>query len=133
MTSRIAAPPGPRRGLGYAFSFGPAAVVRNEIGRNFACVDWIDRQLGRVFDKLEDPDGDGDVIFTTLPFNTCAECGGSVGVAAADFTGDGKLEIVQTAESRYRMIVEDNGQVIVADRHGGRILVRGSLEVAQRS
>ncbi|MDC1448450.1 sulfatase-like hydrolase/transferase, partial [bacterium] len=28
--------------------------------RNFACVDWIDQQLGRVFDKLEDPDGDGD-------------------------------------------------------------------------
>ncbi|MFC7337763.1 sulfatase-like hydrolase/transferase [Haloferula chungangensis] len=36
------------------------AVVRNEIGRNFACVDWIDQQLGRVFAKLEDPDGDGD-------------------------------------------------------------------------
>ncbi|WP_338688270.1 sulfatase-like hydrolase/transferase [Haloferula helveola] len=36
------------------------AVIRNEIGRNFACVDWIDRQLGRVLAKLEDPDGDGD-------------------------------------------------------------------------
>ncbi|MFP6897976.1 MAG: sulfatase-like hydrolase/transferase [Roseibacillus sp.] len=29
-------------------------VVRNEIGRNFACVDWIDRQLGRVLAKLEE-------------------------------------------------------------------------------
>jgi arylsulfatase A-like enzyme len=36
------------------------AVVRNEIGRNLACVDWIDRQLGRVLARLEDPDGDGD-------------------------------------------------------------------------
>ena len=36
------------------------AVIRNEIGRNLACVDWIDRQLGRVLAKLEDPDGDGD-------------------------------------------------------------------------
>ena len=35
-------------------------VVRNEIGRNFACVDWIDQQLGLVFAKLEDPNGDGD-------------------------------------------------------------------------
>ncbi|MEP4077316.1 sulfatase-like hydrolase/transferase [Haloferula sp.] len=35
-------------------------VVRNESGRNFACVDWIDQQLGLVFDKLEDPNGDGD-------------------------------------------------------------------------
>ncbi|MGE9270080.1 MAG: sulfatase-like hydrolase/transferase, partial [Verrucomicrobiales bacterium] len=35
-------------------------VVRNEIGRHFACVDWIDRQLGLVFEKLEDPNGDGD-------------------------------------------------------------------------
>lgn len=36
------------------------AVVRNEIGRNFACVDWIDQQIGRVLDRLEDPDGDGN-------------------------------------------------------------------------
>lgn len=36
------------------------AVVRNEIGRNFACVDWIDQQLGRVLPRLEDPNGDGD-------------------------------------------------------------------------
>ena len=42
------------------------AVVRNEIGRNFACVDWIDQQLGRVFDKLEDPDGDGDTSDSVL-------------------------------------------------------------------
>ncbi|MCF7848270.1 MAG: sulfatase-like hydrolase/transferase [Kiritimatiellales bacterium] len=35
-------------------------VVRNEIGRNFACVDWIDRQIGRVLAKLEDPDGNGN-------------------------------------------------------------------------
>jgi choline-sulfatase len=37
-----------------------AAVVRNEIGRNFACVDWIDQQIGRVLDQLDDPNGDGD-------------------------------------------------------------------------
>lgn len=36
------------------------AVVRNEIGRNFACVDWIDQQIGRVLDRLDDPNGDGD-------------------------------------------------------------------------
>ena len=36
------------------------AVVRNEIGRNFACVDWIDRQLEIVFARLEDPNNDGD-------------------------------------------------------------------------
>lgn len=36
------------------------AVTRNEIGRNFACVDWIDQQLGRVLPRLEDPNGDGD-------------------------------------------------------------------------
>ena len=36
------------------------AVVRNEIGRNFACVDWIDRQLETVFARLEDPNNDGD-------------------------------------------------------------------------
>lgn len=36
------------------------AVVRNEIGREFACVDWIDQQMGRVLDRLEDPNGDGD-------------------------------------------------------------------------
>jgi choline-sulfatase len=42
------------------------AVVRNEIGRNFACVDWIDRQLGRVLAKLEDPDGDGDPADSVL-------------------------------------------------------------------
>lgn len=36
------------------------AVVRNEIGRNFACVDWIDQQLGLVLPRLEDPNGDGD-------------------------------------------------------------------------
>ncbi|MDF7809285.1 sulfatase-like hydrolase/transferase [Pontiellaceae bacterium B12219] len=36
------------------------AVIRNEIGRNFACVDWIDRQLGLVLERLEDPNGDGD-------------------------------------------------------------------------
>jgi choline-sulfatase len=36
------------------------AVVRNEIGRNFACVDWIDQQIGRVLPRLEDPNGDGD-------------------------------------------------------------------------
>ena len=35
-------------------------VIRNEIGRQFACYDWIDRQIGRVLAKLEDPDGDGD-------------------------------------------------------------------------
>ncbi|MDF7826667.1 sulfatase-like hydrolase/transferase [Pontiellaceae bacterium B12227] len=37
------------------------AVVRNEIGRNFACVDWIDQQIGRVLERLEDPNGDGDM------------------------------------------------------------------------
>ncbi len=37
------------------------AVIRNEIGRNFACVDWIDQQVGRVLARLEDPDGDGDM------------------------------------------------------------------------
>lgn len=42
------------------------AVVRNEIGRNFACVDWIDRQLGRVLAKLEDPDGNGDTSDSLL-------------------------------------------------------------------
>ncbi len=36
------------------------AVVRNEIGRNFACVDWIDQQVGRILDRLEDPNDDGD-------------------------------------------------------------------------
>ncbi|MDF7802000.1 sulfatase-like hydrolase/transferase [Pontiellaceae bacterium B1224] len=36
------------------------AVVRNEIGRNFACVDWIDQQIGRVLERLDDPNGDGD-------------------------------------------------------------------------
>lgn len=35
-------------------------VVRNEIGRNFACVDWIDQQVGRVLARLEDPNNDGD-------------------------------------------------------------------------
>jgi choline-sulfatase len=40
--------------------FRTEAVVRNEIGRNFACVDWIDRQIGRVLAKLEDPDGNGN-------------------------------------------------------------------------
>ena len=34
-------------------------VIRNEIGRNFACVDWIDQQIGRVLARLEDPNGDG--------------------------------------------------------------------------
>jgi choline-sulfatase len=42
------------------------AVVRNEIGRDWACVDWIDRQLGRVLAKLEDPDGDGDTSDSVL-------------------------------------------------------------------
>jgi arylsulfatase A-like enzyme len=42
------------------------AVVRNEIGRNLACVDWIDRQLGRVLAKLEDPDGNGDTSDSLL-------------------------------------------------------------------
>jgi len=42
------------------------AVVRNEIGRNFACVDWIDQQLGRVFAKLEDPNGDGNTSDSVL-------------------------------------------------------------------
>jgi arylsulfatase A-like enzyme len=36
------------------------AVVRNEIGREFACVDWIDQQIGRVLERLDDPNGDGD-------------------------------------------------------------------------
>lgn len=36
------------------------AVVRNEIGKHFACVDWIDQQIGRVLARLEDPNGDGD-------------------------------------------------------------------------
>lgn len=42
------------------------AVTRNEIGRNFACVDWIDQQIGRVFERLEDPDGDGDTSDSIL-------------------------------------------------------------------
>ncbi len=41
-------------------AYRTAPVVRNEIGRNFACVDWMDRQIGRVLARLEDPDGDGD-------------------------------------------------------------------------
>jgi choline-sulfatase len=40
--------------------FRTEAVVRNENGRNFACVDWIDQQVGRVLARLEDPDGNGD-------------------------------------------------------------------------
>jgi choline-sulfatase len=42
------------------------AVIRNEIGRNFACYDWIDRQIGRVLAKLEDPDGDGNKADSVL-------------------------------------------------------------------
>ena len=42
------------------------AVVRNEIGKNFACVDWIDQQIGRVLAKLEDPNGDGDTSDSEL-------------------------------------------------------------------
>jgi len=51
------------------------AVIRNEVGRHFACVDWIDRQIGRVLARLDDPDGDGNqddsvldntyIVFTT--------------------------------------------------------------------
>ena len=37
-----------------------AEVIRNEMGRQFACTDWIDQQLGRVFARLEDPNNDGD-------------------------------------------------------------------------
>lgn len=36
------------------------AVIRNEVGREMACVDWIDQQIGRVLEKLEDPDGNGN-------------------------------------------------------------------------
>lgn len=42
------------------------AVIRNEIGRNFASVDWIDRQLGRVLAKLEDPNGDNNISDSLL-------------------------------------------------------------------
>ena len=42
------------------FRYRNEAVVRNEIGRNFACVDWLDQQMGIVFERLEDPNGDGD-------------------------------------------------------------------------
>ncbi|MGJ8642232.1 MAG: sulfatase-like hydrolase/transferase [Luteolibacter sp.] len=42
------------------------AVVRNEIGRNFACVDWIDQQVGRMLTKLEDPNGDGNTADSLL-------------------------------------------------------------------
>ena len=42
------------------------AETRNEIGRNFACVDWIDQQIGRVFAKLEDSDGDGNTSDSVL-------------------------------------------------------------------
>lgn len=45
------------RGVG---QYRTEAVIRNEIGRNFACVDWMDQQMGRVIDRLEDPNGDGD-------------------------------------------------------------------------
>jgi len=41
-------------------------VVRNEIGRNYACVDWIDQQIGRVLARLDDPDGDGDISDSEL-------------------------------------------------------------------
>lgn len=41
-------------------------VVRNEIGRNFACVDWIDQQIGRVIARVEDPNGDGDLSDSVL-------------------------------------------------------------------
>lgn len=42
------------------------AVVRNEIARNFACVDYIDQQIGRVLAKLEDPNGDGNKADSVL-------------------------------------------------------------------
>ena len=42
------------------------AVIRNEIGRNFACVDWIDQQVGRVLARLEDPNGDGDTADSVM-------------------------------------------------------------------
>ena len=42
------------------------AVVRNEIGRNLACVDWIDQQLEIVFARLEDPNNDGDTSDSVL-------------------------------------------------------------------
>ena len=42
------------------------AVIRNEIGRDFACSDWIDQQIGRVLARLEDPDGDGDTSDSVL-------------------------------------------------------------------
>ncbi|MBK1831877.1 sulfatase-like hydrolase/transferase [Verrucomicrobiaceae bacterium R5-34] len=35
-------------------------VIRNEIGRQIACTDWIDQQLGRIYARLEDPNNDGD-------------------------------------------------------------------------
>jgi len=42
------------------------AVVRNEIGRHFACVDWIDQQIGRVLARLEDPNNDGNTADSVL-------------------------------------------------------------------
>ncbi|BDS07185.1 hypothetical protein NT6N_22250 [Oceaniferula spumae] len=42
------------------FDYRTEEVIRNEIGRQFACTDWIDQQLGRIFARLEDPNNDGD-------------------------------------------------------------------------
>jgi choline-sulfatase len=42
------------------YKYRTEAVIRNEIGRQFACTDWIDQQIGRIFGRLEDPNNDGD-------------------------------------------------------------------------
>ena len=81
-----------------------------------------------------DPDDDGHVIFTTSSFDTCADCGGASGVAAADFTGDGIVDIAVASSDNLDLYVGDAnnikpGAAIKFDYRSGHTLPPGSSAI----
>jgi hypothetical protein len=74
---------------------------------------------GQFYVSISDGDVDGDGIpaFKTTPINACAGCGGGSGIAAADFNGDGIVDIAVAGSDILDIYVGDTGNV----EDGGQI------------
>jgi hypothetical protein len=96
----------------------------------------VPNSAGQIFVNLGDgdPDDDDHVVFTTSSFNTCADCGGASGVAAADFTGDGIVDIAVAGSDNLDLYVgsTDNinpGAAMNFDYRSSRTLPPGSSAI----
>ncbi len=100
-------------------------TIRNELGREFACVENIDMQIGRVLKRLEEMANCKTRIFSIRPITASP----SADTACTVILGSPRLSITILARSRYFLLPVGryNSTVpMMIDGLSGQLIIFGS-------